>query len=172
LQCFQRLAHQPLVQEREDEHDRSPTDGDRPKQRMEQHDDEQEKRQPRCIEKRDDARPREEGAQGMHVAQPVHAVHERRLQHARAERPVEHHACTDQQHGAQRIEDRHEQQRRYCGQREQDQGFRAAARQNPVEYLEHVERRGEQQQVDRQAEYGCVNEERSHRNRRFKRASP
>jgi hypothetical protein len=160
LRALQRLAAQCLVQHRERDHQQGAAQRHHAQHRVEQKNDEHEHRQPRRVEYRKQPLPAEKAAQQVYVAQPIQmrrAAEPRRLreqpvQHPRPEPPVERHPGRHQQPPAQHLEERHHQQRDERRDREDEQRFLAAAGEHAIEHLQHVQRRREQEQVDRQAE--------------------
>ena len=162
------LARQPLVQDRKHEHGKRTGQRHDAEHRMEKENDEQEERQPRRIEERDQPGAAEERAHGVHVAQPVQVaraaepgrLREQPIEHARPERAIERRARHAQQPRANHVEERHDDERCHAADREIDERLLAAARQHPIEHLQHVDGRHEQKRIDREAEEPREHEER------------
>jgi hypothetical protein len=154
-----RLARQALGQHRDRRDGERAERRDRAEQRMHQGDDEEVDGQPGRIEQRLDPAAAEEGAQLGDVAHGVgvdSSGRSRRLPQRFAERggrkpPLQRRAGPGERAGAHRIHAVAERKREERGDGQHRQGFDAAAREHPVEYLHHVERRSEQGDVEREA---------------------
>ena len=108
--------------------------------------------QPRRIEERKDAVAGEEAAQRGDVAQSIDVfgaagacrIGEQAVEYARTEHRIHGYAGCGKEACAQPVEQRHHCQRPAGGQCQHDQRFVAAAADDAIEHLQHVQRRYEQ----------------------------
>jgi hypothetical protein len=135
---------------------------------MKEKDHQQEERQPGRVEERHQPHAAEERAQRIHVPQSVEirgAAQPRRLreqavEHAWPEAAVERDPGRREQTRAQDVEQRHDEERHDRRDGQNEERLAAAAREHAIEHLQHVQRRNQQQQIDRQAEQPGVEKER------------
>ena len=168
LQAFEALAGQLLVEIAQAQQQQRADQGNDTENGVKQGDDHQVDRQPRRVEQREDAGARQESAQRVHVAQAEAVVRcprsagirQQPRQHLRPELAIQRHPGAGQQPRTQQVEHHHDQQADKRADREHHQRLIATAGDDPVEHLQHVQRRHQQQQVDEEAEQPRVEEKR------------
>ena len=126
----------------------------------------EENRRPRRIQNRIERRAGKGAADTREVAQAlVRALRaiaqvdgDIRAEHGAGEPPFQPGAEADQHHAAQDIEGGHDEKRDRGDQNQDQEGIDASACQNPVEKLQHEQRRRQHQDVYEQAEGADCNE--------------
>ena len=157
----ERRPHGDLAAQREREQEESAKQREHPEPWVQQPDDENEHERPGRIEDRQDAIAADERAQSGEVAQrlgaeraPAERCAEARREHGLGQPSIEPDADPDQRLVPDRLQQTEHQQGKTGEHGQRDQGLDVAARQHAVEHLEHVERRDQDQEIEKQAERG------------------